>query len=97
LKACAREPAPISPTVNFDPQRPEARNDRAAQQRVGKYGQEHGYRHPRRAEIAWKAQLRLTKRFQKLSKQGKPLPVVVTAIARELLWAKGRKVRPAPS
>jgi hypothetical protein len=25
-------------------------------------------------EIAWKAQLRLTKRFQKLSKQAKPLP-----------------------
>jgi transposase len=51
-------------------------------------------------EIAWKAQLRLTKRFQKLSKQGKPLPVVVTAIARELLgfvWAIGRTVRPAPS
>jgi transposase len=50
-------------------------------------------------EIAWKAQLRLTKRFQKLSKQGKPMPVVVTAIARELLgfvWAIGRCVSPAP-
>jgi transposase len=50
-------------------------------------------------EIAWKAQLRLTKRFQKLSKQGKPMPVVVTAIARELLgfvWAVGRSVSTAP-
>jgi transposase len=51
-------------------------------------------------EIAWKAQLRLTKRFQKLKKQGKPLPVVVTAIARELLgfvWAVGRTAKPVLS
>jgi transposase len=51
-------------------------------------------------EIAWKAQLRLTKRFQKLKKQGRPLPVVVTAIARELLgfvWAVGRTAKPVLS
>lgn len=50
-------------------------------------------------EIAWKAQLRLTKRFSKLSKQGKAMPVVATAIARELLgfvWAIGQNARPAP-
>ena len=33
---------------------------------------------------AWDAQLRLCRRFQKLSKQGKHRNVVVTAIAREL-------------
>jgi transposase len=48
-------------------------------------------------EIAWKAQLRLAKRFRKLQIQGKPAPVVVTAIARELLgfvWAIGQVARP---
>lgn len=49
-------------------------------------------------EIAWKAQLRLTKRFRRLQVLGKPVPVVVTAIARELLgfvWAIGQVARPA--
>lgn len=41
-------------------------------------------------EIAWKAQLRLCQRFRHLEGKGKPRPVVVTAIAREMtafLWA----------
>lgn len=41
-------------------------------------------------ELAWKAQLRLTSRFRRLSARGKPRPVVATAIARELtgfVWA----------
>ena len=45
--------------------------------------------------IAWKAQHRLHKRFQKLSVQGKHHGRVVTAISRELLgfvWAIGRKI-----
>jgi len=45
--------------------------------------------------IAWKAQHRLHKRFQKLSAQGKHHGRVVTAISRELLgfvWAIGCKV-----
>lgn len=45
--------------------------------------------------IAWKAQHRLHKRFQKLSAQGKHHGCVVTAISRELLgfvWAIGRKM-----
>lgn len=45
--------------------------------------------------IAWKAQHRLHKRFQKMSAQGKHHGRVVTAISRELLgfvWAIGRKV-----
>ena len=45
--------------------------------------------------IAWKAQHRLHKRFQKLSAQGKHHGRVVTAISRELLgfvWAIGRKI-----
>jgi transposase len=45
-------------------------------------------------EIAWKAQLRLHSRFQKLAKAGKNKPQIVTAVARELLgfvWAIGVK------
>jgi transposase len=45
--------------------------------------------------IAWKAQNRLHKRFQKLSAQGKHHGRVITAISRELLgfaWAIGRKI-----
>jgi transposase len=46
---------------------------------------------PRRArEIAWKAQVRLCKRFRTLSRRGKKSTVVATAIARELaafIWA----------
>jgi hypothetical protein len=35
-------------------------------------------------QIAWKAPLRLTKRYRKLAAKGKPIQVVVTAIAREM-------------
>jgi transposase len=51
---------------------------------------------PRRArEIAWKAQVRLCKRFRMLSRKGKKSTVVATAIARELaafMWAIAREV-----
>lgn len=43
-------------------------------------------------EVAWKAQHRLHQRYRRLANCGKPLPQVVTAIARELLgfvWAIG--------
>ena len=50
-------------------------------------------------EIAWKAQVRLTKRFRTLSRKGKKSTVVATAIARELaafVWAIAREVAPTP-
>jgi transposase len=46
-------------------------------------------------EIAWKAQVRLCKRFRTLSRKGKTSTVVATAIARELaafIWAIAREV-----
>jgi transposase len=46
-------------------------------------------------EIAWKAQVRLCKRFRTLSRKGKKSTVVATAIARELaafIWAIAREV-----
>jgi hypothetical protein len=56
---------------------------------------------PRRArEIAWKAQVRLCKRFRTLSRKGKTSTVVATAIARELaafIWAIAREVAGAPT
>ena len=48
-------------------------------------------------DIAWKAQLRLCKRYRTLSAAGKKPTVVVAAIARELcgfIWAIGREVKP---
>ena len=48
-------------------------------------------------DIAWKAQLRLCRRFRTLSAAGKKPTVVVAAIARELcgfVWAIGREVKP---
>ncbi|MFO1114426.1 MAG: IS110 family transposase [Beijerinckiaceae bacterium] len=51
-------------------------------------------------EIAWKAQVRLTKRYRVLSAGGKKSTVVCTAIARELvgfMWAIGRQVTPQAS
>ena len=48
-------------------------------------------------EIAWKAQVRLCKRFRTLSRKGKKSTVVATAIARELaafIWAIAREVAP---
>jgi len=45
--------------------------------------------------IAWKAQLRLTRRYRQLVLRGKPKPQVIVAVARELLgfiWAIGMRV-----
>jgi transposase len=45
--------------------------------------------------IAWKAQLRLTRRYRRLVARGKPEPQVIVAVARELLgfiWAIGMQV-----
>lgn len=50
-------------------------------------------------QIAWKAQLRLCSRFRRLRAKGKPIQVVVVAIARELvafMWAIARQI-PAPT
>ena len=47
---------------------------------------------PRVLEIAWKAQLRLSRRYLRLSSKSKPAGKVVTAVARELvgfIWAIG--------
>jgi transposase len=47
---------------------------------------------PRVLEIAWNAQLRLSRRYGRLSARGKPPGKVITAIARELvgfIWAIG--------
>jgi transposase len=56
---------------------------------------------PRRArEIAWKAQVRLCKRFRTLSRRGKKSTVVATAIARELaafMWAIAHEVGATPA
>jgi transposase len=49
-------------------------------------------------EIAWKAQLRLSKRYRTLTAKGKKSTVAITAVARELagfLWAVGREVAAA--
>lgn len=46
-------------------------------------------------DIAWKAQLRLCRRYQRLMKRGKPHNVVVVAIAREMvayMWAISKEV-----
>lgn len=48
-------------------------------------------------DIAWKAQLRLCRRYQRLVAKGKTRQVVITAIARELIgfmWAIAREVKP---
>jgi transposase len=50
-------------------------------------------------EIAWKAQLRLCRRYRRLGHSGKPANVVTTAIARELagfIWAIALRV-PVPA
>ncbi|MDN3653323.1 IS110 family transposase, partial [Thalassotalea ponticola] len=50
-------------------------------------------------DIAWQAQLRLCRRYQRLMARGKHRSVVVTAIARELIayiWAISREVAVAP-
>jgi hypothetical protein len=46
-------------------------------------------------DIAWKAQLRLCKRYKKLLNKGKHYNLVVTAIAREMIayiWAIAKEV-----
>ena len=46
-------------------------------------------------DIGWKAQLRLCKRFRRLTSRGKRSNVAVTAVARELiafLWAIAKEV-----
>lgn len=48
-------------------------------------------------DIAWKAQVRLCRRYQKLNASGKKPTVVVAAIARELsgfVWAIGQEIKP---
>jgi transposase len=50
-------------------------------------------------DIAWRAQVRLCKRFQKMIARGKNANIVVTAIARELaafMWAIAKQVPVAP-
>jgi transposase len=52
---------------------------------------------PQIRKIAWKAQLRLCQRYQRLIGRGKQKNVVVTAIARELIafmWAIAKQVAP---
>lgn len=64
--------------------------------RVGVEKQVHVSAAPRAVrEIAWKAQVRLCKRFRTLSRKGKKSTVVATAIARELaafIWAIAREI-----
>ena len=46
-------------------------------------------------DIAWQAQVRLCRRFNRLTQRGKPRSIVVTAIAREMsayIWAISREV-----
>lgn len=48
-------------------------------------------------DIGWKAQTRLCKRYRALAKTGKPMPRVLTAVARELagfVWDIARRVPP---
>lgn len=50
-------------------------------------------------DIAWKAQLRLNRRYKKLVARGKKSNVAVTAVARELIgfiWDLARRFEPAP-
>jgi transposase len=47
--------------------------------------------------IAWKAQIRLCARYRRLAGRGKPIPLVIAAIARELLgfaWAIASHIGP---
>lgn len=48
-------------------------------------------------DIAWKAQVRLCARYRRMLARGKKAPVVITAVARELvgfIWAIGRQIEP---
>jgi transposase len=47
-------------------------------------------------DIAWRAQLRLTQRYQHMQRKGKPHNVTVVALARELagfIWAMGKQIK----
>jgi len=49
--------------------------------------------------IAWKAQLRLTKRFKMMANNGKPRNVIVVAMAREIaafMWAIAQEIPISP-
>jgi transposase len=51
-------------------------------------------------DIAWKAQVRLCKRYRRLTSRGKNPNVAVTAVARELaafMWAIAREVKRSAS
>jgi len=55
-----------------------------------------GHIDPRVRNLAWKAQLRLTHRYRRLSARGKHANVVVTAVARELaafIWDTARLIQ----
>jgi transposase len=71
--------------------------------KVGSYMQQHmPCNLPQEAkDIAWKAQLRLTKRYRQLIARGKKPQIAITAVARELvgfMWAIARIVkRPCPA
>ena len=61
-----------------------------------------GYRHdglPKAVlDIAWKAQMRLCQRYQRMQARGKNHNIIATAIAREMvgfIWAIARSVSPA--
>ena len=46
--------------------------------------------------VAWKAQVRLCARYRRMLARGKKAPIVITAIARELvgfIWAIGQQVK----
>ena len=48
-------------------------------------------------DIAWKAQVRLCARYRRMLARGKKAPVVITAVARELvgfIWAIGQQIEP---
>ena len=51
-------------------------------------------------DIAWKAQVRLCKRFKYMSQRGKNYNVIVAAIAREMIafiWSISREVVLSPA
>ncbi len=69
--------------------------------KVGQYQLQHrNDALPQRArDIAWKAQVRLTKRYRYLTARGKRSTVAITAVARELvgfMWAIAIEVTPIP-
>jgi transposase len=54
---------------------------------------------PQIRDLAWKAQLRLTRKFRRMTARGKHSNVAVTAVARELsgfIWDAARLVESSP-